>query len=71
MVDQGEGMAVAQIAEGPVLEGYALDLHVDDAGDPVLIGGIGSLGARMLLGPGGEVLAQPPISSPRLGAPWW
>ena len=41
VVDQGEGVAAAQLAHRPVLEGDALDLDVEDAADPVLVGRVG------------------------------
>jgi hypothetical protein len=56
VVDQGEGVAAAQLVHRPVLQGDALNLDVGDAGDPVLVGRVGPLGSRVALDPGGEVL---------------
>ncbi|HEY2715112.1 MAG TPA: hypothetical protein VGI73_02710 [Solirubrobacterales bacterium] len=58
VINQGEGVAPAELAEGPVLQGDALDLHLGDAADAVLVGGVGSFGAGMPVGPGGEVVAE-------------
>jgi hypothetical protein len=58
VVDQGEGMAAAKLAQRPSLQRDALDLNLEDAADPVLVGRVGSLRARMAGRPGGEVLAQ-------------
>jgi hypothetical protein len=58
VIDQGEGVAAAQLPHRPLLQGNALDLYVEDAADAVLVGGVGALGARMARRPGGEILAQ-------------
>jgi hypothetical protein len=58
VIDQGEGVAAAELAERPVLQGDALDLHVRDAGDPVVVGRVGAFGARVALGPGGGIVAD-------------
>lgn len=58
VVDQGESVAAAQLAHRPVLQPDALDLHVGDTADSVLVGRVGSLGSGVALGPGGEVVAE-------------
>jgi hypothetical protein len=58
VVDQGQGVAAAQFGEGPVPQRDALDLHVSDSADPVVVGGVGALGSGVALGPGLKVGAQ-------------
>jgi hypothetical protein len=58
VIDQGEGVAAAQLPYRPLLQGNALDLYVEDAADSVLVGCVGPLGARMASRPRGEVLAH-------------
>jgi hypothetical protein len=43
VVDQGESVAAAQLAHWPLLQEDALDLNVEDAADPVLVGLVGPL----------------------------
>lgn len=43
VVNQGEGMASAQLAHRPLLEWDALDLRLEHAADAVLVGLVGSL----------------------------
>jgi hypothetical protein len=42
VVDQGEGVAAAQLAHRPLLELDALYLDLEDAADPVLVGLVGA-----------------------------
>ncbi len=58
VVDQDQGVAAAQLAHRPILQRDALDLHVDEATDPVLVGRVRPLGSRVALRPRREVRAQ-------------
>ncbi len=58
MVDQSEGVTAAQLAHWPLLEWDALYLDLEDAADPMLVGLVGAIRARVMGRPGGEVLAQ-------------
>lgn len=58
VVDQGKRVAPTQLAHRPLLQRQALDLDLEDAADPVLVGGVGPLRPRMLRRPGREVLAE-------------
>jgi hypothetical protein len=55
VVDQSLDMTPAQLLERPVSDLTALDFDVENASDPVLIGGVGSLPPRMALRPEREV----------------
>lgn len=58
VVDQGKGVAAAQLMHRPVLQGDALNLDIGDAGDTVLVGRVRPLGSRVALDPSGEVLVE-------------
>ena len=58
VVDQGEGVAAAQLAQWPVPQGDALDLHVEHAADAVVVRGVGALRSWVAFGPGLGVLAE-------------
>jgi len=58
VVDQGEGVTSAQLAERPVLQGDALDLYVGNPADAVVVRRVGALGSRVALGPGGGIVAE-------------
>jgi hypothetical protein len=58
VVDQGQGVTAAQLAHRPLLQRQSLDLDLEDATDPMLVGGVGPFRPRVLSRPGGEVLAE-------------
>jgi hypothetical protein len=43
VVDQSESVTAAQLAHRPLLQRDALDLYLEDAADPVLVGLVGAL----------------------------
>ncbi len=72
------GRSTARLAQRPVLQGDALDLHVDEPADPVLVGRVGPFRPRTPLGPGREVDAEGvgavgepvgPVDRPRITRP--
>lgn len=58
VVDQGERVTAAQLAQGPVLQRDALDLYVGNAADAVIVRCVGAFGAWVALGPGRGVVAE-------------
>jgi hypothetical protein len=58
VVNQGEGVAAAQLVQWPVLELNALNLHVEDSADSVVVRGVGAFRAWVAFGPGGGVVAE-------------
>lgn len=58
VVDKGEGVAPAQLAQWPVAQSDALDLHVGDAAYPMVVGVVGALRPGVPFGPGLEVVAE-------------
>src|SRR3954453_14763876 len=57
VVDQGQRVAAAQLAQRPVLQRDALDLYVGNTADAVVVRCVRSFRPRMALGPGGAVVA--------------
>jgi hypothetical protein len=51
-------MAAAQLVQWPVLERDALDLHVEDPADPVVVRGVGAFRTWVAFSPGGGVVAE-------------
>jgi hypothetical protein len=58
VIDQGEGVTASQLVQWPVLERDALDLHVEDSADSVVVRGIGAFCSGVTFGPGGRVVAE-------------
>jgi hypothetical protein len=58
VIHEREGVAAAQLVQWPVLERDALDLHIEDSADSVVVSGVGPFRTRVTLGPRGGVLAE-------------